>query len=140
MQKRVTGTGLMSKTLKRRPEKSGVKTPDAEKRVTKKRKPLVLSDSSLEDARAPGAVATGADGTAVIVDQKVSGPENEIENENQLLEEPPAEAAAANANGADVDDDIDDLERDPESDDNEDEQMEVDNVDMQNLPFHSADL
>ena len=145
MQKRAAGSGLMAKTLKRRPDKSVSRTPNSADRKVKKRKPLVLSsDSSLEDARAPEShKATGAAPAAVIK------PNPDVDIENQLLNG--AENVMPHDNTAGADNDIDDdLEAEipaadgaDETGDTDhivgDEEMEVDNVGMQHLPFHNDD-
>ena len=138
----------MSKTLKRRPDKSATKTPDSEQKFVKKRKPLVLSsDSSLEDARAPNSVPpppeparNDGDVTDVPVD----------ESDDQFLNGDANPAPSANnAVADDLENEIDDLEAENDvddddnmegvADDDQDDGMEVDN-DLEHLPFHNSDL
>jgi len=138
----------MSKTLKRRPDKSVTKTPDSEQKFVKKRKPLVLSsDSSLEDARAPNSVPPPPeparnDGDAV--DAPVDESDEQLLNDDENPA-PPADNAVAD----DLENEIDDLEVENDgndddnmegvADDDQDDGMEVDN-DMEHLPFHNSDL
>ena len=148
MQKRAAGSGLMSKTLKRRPDKSISKTPNSADRKVKKQKPLVLSsDSSLEDARA----ADSQKVTEQAVPVSIIKPNPDVDIENQLLNG--ADNAMPNDNSTsgsaenDIDDDLEadipvvDVDDEPEDADHivGDDEMEVDNVEMQHLPFHDAD-
>ena len=136
MQKRTASTGLISKTLKRRPEPSAVHTPPVNAREMKKRKALNLSsDSSLEDGRAPGPSSLIVEG---VIPSDPDQPGSHDDVEEQLL------------NGDDhVLDAVDYPEFDNETGeitanqhDNEanDDDMEVDAVDMTLLPFHDAEL
>ena len=123
----------MTRTLKRRTNQSSPNTPDSSKKDTKKRKALVLSDSSTEDIRAhvssetEVSVPAGPSGVDPLEEQllnddggNISANNHAVNEEDELDERSDGEV---NADGAD-----------PQSDG----VMEVDNVDMSNLPFHDC--